>query len=112
MPPPEPPRVWLVTRGAQAVGDHPTPVSLAQSPIWGLARAIAAELPGVACTRIDLDPENEPRTPDQLAEELCWGQGEDQVAYRGGVRHVARLRRWKHGAAGAVEGSGRASPTG
>jgi hypothetical protein len=100
--PAEPPRLWLVTRGAQATGDHPLSISLTQSPIWGMARVIAAELPALACTRIDLDPENYQEAADQLAEELGWGQSEDQVVYRGGIRHVARLRHWKQGAAGAL----------
>ncbi len=84
----EPPRLWLVTRGAQAAGDRPLPLCLAQSPVWGLGRVIAAEHPAMACTRIDLDPEDRRDAADQLVEEICRGQGEDQVAYRG--RRAAR----------------------
>ena len=40
------------------------------------------------------------------------GQGEDQVAYRGGERRVARLRRLRHGEAGALGDCRTASPTG
>ncbi len=98
----EPPRLWLVTRGAQATADHSRPLCLAQSPVWGLGRVIAAEYPTLACTRIDLDPEDRRNAPDQLAEELCWGQGEDQIVYRGNDRHVARLRRRHHGKAGVL----------
>src|SRR5439155_21711480 len=92
----EPPRLWLVTRGAQATGDRSLPISLAQAPVWGVARVIAAELPALACTCVDLDPEDGQNAPDQLAEEVCLGNGEDQIAYRGADRHVARLRRRKH----------------
>jgi acyl transferase domain-containing protein/NADPH:quinone reductase-like Zn-dependent oxidoreductase/acyl carrier protein len=92
----EPPRLWLVTRGAQAVGSRPLPISLSQSPLWGLGRVIASEHPALACTRIDLDPENRHDAADQLVEELLWGRGEDQIAYRGADRWVARLRQLGH----------------
>ncbi len=88
----EPPRLWLVTRGAQAAGDRPLPLCLAQSPVWGMGRVIAVEHPALACTRIDLDPEDRRDASEQLVEEICRGQGEDQVVYRGGERHVARLQ--------------------
>jgi acyl transferase domain-containing protein/NAD(P)-dependent dehydrogenase (short-subunit alcohol dehydrogenase family) len=88
----EPPRLWLVTRGAQAAGDRLLPLCLAQSPVWGMGRVIAVEHPALACTRIDLDPEDRRDASEQLAEEICRGQGEDQVVYRGGQRHAARLQ--------------------
>jgi acyl transferase domain-containing protein/NADPH:quinone reductase-like Zn-dependent oxidoreductase/acyl carrier protein len=88
-----PPRLWLVTRGAQAVGRRPSPLSLAQSPLWGLGRVIASEHPALACTRVDLDPEDGHEATDQLVEELLWDQGEDQIAYRDAERWVARLQR-------------------
>jgi acyl transferase domain-containing protein len=97
------PRLWLVTRGAQAVGDRPMPVSLGQAPIWGLARVIAVEHPELACTRVDLDPEKGRDQADQLIEELAGNRGEDQVAYRGGERRVARLRRLRRGDALTLE---------
>ncbi len=91
---PAAPRPWA---------DRPLPLSLAQSPVWGLGRVIASEHPALACTRIDLDPEDRRDAADQLVEELLWGQGEDQVAYRGAQRRVARLRRLRHGEADALE---------
>ncbi|MGA2258480.1 MAG: type I polyketide synthase, partial [Thermoguttaceae bacterium] len=91
----KPPRFWLVTRGAQAAGNA-TPLALAQSPIWGLGRVVAAEHPELGCTRIDLDPADRRDAADQLTEEIWSGQNEDQVAYRGGERLVARLRRLEH----------------
>jgi acyl transferase domain-containing protein len=99
----EPLRLWLVTRGAQPVGEHPQPLCLAQSPLWGLGRVIASEHPNLACTRIDLDPEDRRGAADQLIEELLWGQGEDQVAYRDGERRVARLRPLRHVATDVLE---------
>ena len=50
---PHPPKMWLVTRGAQPVGT-PIPLAVAQAPVWGLARTFAIEPPGVRCVRIDL----------------------------------------------------------
>jgi len=100
----QPPRLWLVTRGAQPVaGQRREPLALAQSPIWGLGRVIAAELPTLSCTRIDLDPENPQVSSTQLLGELLHGGAEDQVVYHAGVRRVARLRRLRHGEAGALD---------
>ena len=58
-------------RTAAAVAGHPRRpgrweiarcrCALAQSPVWGLGRVIAAEHPALACTRIDLDPARSPR---------------------------------------------------
>jgi NADPH:quinone reductase-like Zn-dependent oxidoreductase len=99
----KPPRVWFVTRGAHAAGDD-APLALANSPLWGLGRVIAAEHPELNCTRIDLDPAvDRSDEADQLAEEIWSGQREDQVAYRGGERLVARLRRLRQAEAGTLQ---------
>ncbi len=97
------PRLWLVTCGAQGVGDRPSRMALGQSPIWGLARVIAAEHPELNCMRIDLDPDDRQYAADHLAAEIRSNQKEDQVAYRGGERRVARLRRLRHGESGGLE---------
>ena len=49
------PRLWIVTRGAQAVGRGDS-VSFLQAPVLGLGRVIAIEHQELACTRVDLDP--------------------------------------------------------
>ncbi len=98
----KPPRLWLVTRGGHAAGDD-SPLALAQSPLWGLARVVAAEHPELGCTRIDLDACDRHDEADQLAEEIWSGQNEDQVAYRGGERRVARLRPLDHVEAGSLQ---------
>jgi myxalamid-type polyketide synthase MxaB len=93
------PRLWLVTRGAQPVATPPTPLSLAQAPLWGLGRVIAAEHPELACSRIDLDPavvgdpgSSDPGSQaDSLFEEIWANDREDQVAFRAGQRYVARV---------------------
>ncbi len=99
----QPPRLWLVTRGAQPVGETEQPLLLAQAPLWGLGRVIAAEHPELACTRIDLDLQRHEDEADQLAEEIWFADREDQIALRGGQRWAARLRSAHHGEAGELK---------
>jgi len=84
-------RLYLVTRGAQAVGEAPE-VAPAQAALWGLGRTVALEHPELACVRVDLEPGNE-QDAEALVAEFGAQDGEDQVAYRGGKRYVARLVR-------------------
>jgi acyl transferase domain-containing protein/acyl-CoA synthetase (AMP-forming)/AMP-acid ligase II/acyl carrier protein len=84
-------RLWIVTRGAQAVGATPARVSLAQTPLWGLAKSIDLEHPDLGCTRIDLDPGGDAEELAALAEELSLPGAEREVAFRKGTRYVARL---------------------
>ncbi len=84
-------RLWIVTRGAQAVGPTPACVSLAQTPLWGLAKSIDLEHAELGCTRIDLDPEGGAAELAALSEELSLPSTEREVAFRKGARYVARL---------------------
>ncbi|MGO8676240.1 MAG: type I polyketide synthase [Limisphaerales bacterium] len=89
------PKLWLVTRGAQPAGEHPAPLSALQSPLWGLGRTIAAENSEVWGGQVDLDPSDAPATSaEMLLRQMADQSGEDQVAFRGGVRRVLRLVRW------------------
>jgi acyl transferase domain-containing protein/acyl carrier protein len=92
------PRLWLVTRGAQAVGGET--VAPAQSALWGLARTAALEHPELDCTCIDLDPGSEASEVTGLLAEVCAPDGEDQVALRGEERLAARLTRTTLGLSG------------
>lgn len=85
----DPPRVWLVTRGAMALPGDP-PARVTHAPIWGLARTIVHEHPELRCTCVDL-----PSNPDvaALARELLADANEDQVVLRPEGRAVARLTR-------------------
>ncbi|UQA57009.1 type I polyketide synthase [Polyangium aurulentum] len=88
------PRLWLVTRGAHAVGDVPRPIAIAQSLLCSLGRTITHEHPELGCGRIDLDPDAPAMHGARaLLEQILEDDGEDQIALRSGVRHVARLRR-------------------
>jgi acyl transferase domain-containing protein len=89
------PPLWVVTRGAQALGTEGAVLAPAQAPLWGAAKVIAIEHPELRCVRIDLDPEahDRARELELVVAELRGGDGEDQIAYRNGARHVARLAR-------------------
>lgn len=83
------PRLFVVTRGAQAVlaGEAP---SLDHAPSWGLMRTLANEHAELRSRVIDL-----PRTPvamdfEQLADELLHGDA-DQAALRSGQVLLPRL---------------------
>ncbi|XXT16878.1 SDR family NAD(P)-dependent oxidoreductase [Sorangium sp. So ce429] len=86
------PRLWLVTRGAQAVSGS-SPVSVSQAPLLGFGRVLASEHPELRCTRVDLSPAREPDEAPALLRELDSSDDEDQVALRPSGRHVARLAR-------------------
>jgi acyl transferase domain-containing protein/acyl carrier protein len=92
---PDVPRLWLMTRGAQAAGETGTLSSVAQSPLWGLGRVIAQEHPTFWGGLVDLDPEATPRDAEaqQMWEAISVTDGEDQLALRQGRRYVGRLVR-------------------
>jgi acyl transferase domain-containing protein len=83
----ETPRLWLITRGAQALAEEP--VQAGQAGLWGLGRVIAREMPSLACTMVDLDPESDDWR--ELWRELGSEPGESQVLLRRGKRYVSRL---------------------
>ena len=95
------PRLWLVTRGVQATGTSVTeaePVSIAQAPVWGMARTIDHEHPELHCTCVDLSagggPEEVLEELEALSRELWADDREGEVALRGSRRYVARLTRY------------------
>ncbi|MGE0127974.1 MAG: type I polyketide synthase [Blastocatellales bacterium] len=100
------PRLWLVTRGAQAVGhdvDPAPPVEIAQSPLWGFGRVIVNEHPNLRCQLVDLSAPGRTDSSQEiqlLFDELWSDYYEEEVAFRGGARYVNRLNR---AAAEAVE---------
>ncbi|MDC3985913.1 type I polyketide synthase [Polyangium jinanense] len=88
------PRLWLVTRGAQPLGGGSRHrVAAAQAMALGLGRVIAAEHTRLRCARVDLDPDRPAGEIDAVLAELLADDAEDEVAWRGGERHVARLSR-------------------
>jgi len=91
----ETPRLWLVTRGAQAAGKDSPPVEVVQAPLWGLGRVIAQEHPTLWGGLMDLDPRSAPGdgAARKLCAEILTSDGENQLAFRNGQRLVARLAR-------------------
>ncbi|MCW2248528.1 acyl transferase domain-containing protein/acyl-CoA synthetase (AMP-forming)/AMP-acid ligase II/acyl carrier protein/SAM-dependent methyltransferase [Azospirillum fermentarium] len=83
-------RVWLVTRGAQAVAGDAEPVRAGQAPLWGLGLTLGLEYPQTRCTCVDLDPAAA-QPADDLLSTLRTSDDEGEVAWRRGMRHVARL---------------------
>ncbi len=103
-------RMFLITRGAQAVNSALTELSVAQAPLWGLGRVVALEHPELHSVLIDLDPNVQADEMEHLFEELRLQDSENQIAFRINKRHVARLKRaeckpldHKQPAAGAQE---------
>ena len=93
--------LWLVTAGAQPiaaeVGGKSSPIAVEQSPLVGLGRVAALELPDLRPRLLDLDPDTiSKQTNDAatvIAQELNAAVHEGEVAYRDGKRFVARLER-------------------
>lgn len=85
------PRLWLVTRGAQAVksGDQ---IAIGQSAMWGFGKGISFEFPELNCVRLDLDPfQTQTEAVSMLMRQVSTVDPEDQIAFRGNTRFVLRL---------------------
>ncbi|MCC6191324.1 MAG: type I polyketide synthase, partial [Anaerolineales bacterium] len=88
------PRLWLVTRGAQAVGPEPRRLAVTQAALWGFGRTVSLEHPALRCALVDLDPAGGGDQPDAQLAALCLADGsEDAVAWRAGQAYVPRLAR-------------------
>ena len=89
-------RLWLGTRGAQAVvsdnDSAPSACQPAQALVWGLARVISLEYPARFGSVIDLDPEASPfESALAIWDEVKGAAVEDAVAYRKGRRFLPRV---------------------
>jgi len=87
--------LWLATRGALSVlpGEKPDVV---QSPLQGMGRVIFNELTEVSMRIVDLSQENPDVEFELLAEEMLAlaarpSREEDQIAFRGEGRYLARV---------------------
>ena len=111
-------RLWLVTEGIQVLPGDPAgadgagadradgvdgvdgPAGLAAASLWGFGLTVSTEYPGYQVRMVDV-----PRAGHAalLDEWLAADTGEDQVAYRGGIRYVRRIQPADpDGAAGTV----------
>lgn len=85
----EPARLCIVTAGSQFV-DGTESLRLEQAPVAGLARVAATEHPDLRVTLFDLDPQGHVNDVGLMVDELT-KDGERLVAWRKGMRYVARL---------------------
>ncbi|MET4559491.1 acyl transferase domain-containing protein/acyl carrier protein [Lysinibacillus parviboronicapiens] len=90
---PEHVRLWVATIGAQQVGTELSLNNVAQSAVWGLAKAIGhQEHMNLWGGIIDLDDSLLAEKNSNLLFEEIWNtDGEDHVAFRQGERYVVRL---------------------
>jgi myxalamid-type polyketide synthase MxaB len=86
----DPPRLWLVTSGAQRVLAQ-EPVSPIQTMLWGMGRSIAYEQPRMQCTLVDLSQHPSHDEQEQLSTAIRSAYPEDQIALRRAHCYVARL---------------------
>jgi acyl transferase domain-containing protein len=87
------PKLWLITQNSQAVGDDLANLQIEQAPLWALSRTIRAEHPEFDCHCLDFDTLS--NGVPLLLNELQATEGESQIAYRQGIRYVARLIRYQ-----------------
>ncbi|MEM6798019.1 MAG: SDR family NAD(P)-dependent oxidoreductase [Planctomycetota bacterium] len=86
--------VSLVTHNAQPVDGVAGELAANGASLVGFGRVARTEHPELTPRLIDLDGQSEPGArADQLLAELAAGDGESEIAYRGGERCVARLER-------------------
>lgn len=85
-------RLWIVTRGAQAVGSEINEPGLSQAAVWGLGRTLAVEHRDLWGGLIDLDPRIDERGISRaIIQAIIGADNDDQVALRGGHTYVPRL---------------------
>jgi myxalamid-type polyketide synthase MxaE and MxaD len=84
----------VATRGTQAAGAS-TSFEPAQAPVWGLGRVVSLEHPELWGGLVDLDDADADDAATRLLSQVAAPDGEDQIAWRGDQRHVARLTRAK-----------------
>jgi acyl transferase domain-containing protein/acyl carrier protein/SAM-dependent methyltransferase/NADP-dependent 3-hydroxy acid dehydrogenase YdfG len=86
------PKIWLLTRGAQPAWSRVRLSSIAQAPVWGLGRTLALEHPELWGGLIDIAPDSDPHLlAGRIVLEMCFPDGEDQVALSEDLRLVPRL---------------------
>ena len=83
---------WFITKGAQSINTNDI-ISPWQSQFWGFGRTLQVEYPDALGACIDLDPAPDETLSslDMLVKEICSSSLETEVAFRKGIRRVARL---------------------
>jgi polyketide synthase PksL len=84
---------FFITKGGQTVDptDH---IEIWQHSLWAMMRVFAAEQGNYELLLLDLDPKNQPHqdVKNILSEIQTFRKEENHIAYRNGVRYVARLK--------------------
>src|SRR5262249_2068868 len=91
---PKPPRLWVLTQGAQGITPEDRLSGLIQTPLWGLCRTIPLEW-RLRCGLIDL-PVESPTRKDiaKICDVIAGPWAETQWAMRKGELYTPRLRRF------------------
>lgn len=88
--------VWLLTRGAFRT-DSRSAVDAVQGAVTGMFRTIRLECPGAGRTQLDLEARNESVNSEsdarQIVSEILYGDREEQLALRSGLRYCPRLEK-------------------
>ncbi len=89
----EKPRLWWVTKGGQSVVNDASMLVPEQSTLWGFRTSLASEITKYYSSCIDLDPvEKSTNKEGELLFDEIWNpSSENQIAFRGDNRYVARL---------------------
>ena len=89
-----PPRLWIVTRGAQTAAADKSVVEVDQSAVWGFGRTVALEYPDMWGGLIDLPTVVDAKSAGELLfQELRSSGADDQILLRADKRLTARLVR-------------------
>jgi phthiocerol/phenolphthiocerol synthesis type-I polyketide synthase D len=105
----EPPRLWLVTRGAQPVDERNVSLAVSQAPLWGLGKTCAMEQPELWGGMVDLDSQASTEvTAQQLLSALDNAQTAGLGSYMVGANlltHDANALSGYANASGIMQGS-------
>ncbi|MEE9397814.1 MAG: SDR family NAD(P)-dependent oxidoreductase [Methylococcales bacterium] len=88
-----PPRLVVVTQGAQAISATESIASLDQTPLYGLIRVAMNENPELSYRLVDLGPELTASLSQQLVDECLADGGDEEVVLRDSGRFVHRFNR-------------------
>jgi myxalamid-type polyketide synthase MxaE and MxaD len=92
------PRLWVITRGAQYLPSHDNQLSdtsLAQSPLWGLARTVNNEHPELWGGVVDLENKKSPGEVALLTDHIGTNPEEKEILIRNCQKYNLRLSRWE-----------------
>jgi acyl transferase domain-containing protein/NADPH:quinone reductase-like Zn-dependent oxidoreductase/acyl carrier protein/NAD(P)-dependent dehydrogenase (short-subunit alcohol dehydrogenase family) len=87
-------RLWVVTRGAQQTGSSAVGTAAVGAALWGMARVLINETPGLSVRMIDVHTAaSAAECARQIADEFSADTQENEVVLMLQGRHVPRLRK-------------------